>query len=88
MDTKFLIKGCSKIGQAIGKSGREIPSLVKDHGLPAYREDLNGPWYARPDDLDIWSIVQADKHLPAKWREIRSRYQHLVSPQTAGKGGP
>jgi hypothetical protein len=83
---EYIIKGREKIAEAVGKSGRDIPTLVKQEGLPAYQEDGNGPWYARSDDLVIWSIWKADQYLPEKWREIRSQYQHLISPSNKGNG--
>lgn len=86
MSEEYLIKGREKIARVVGKKSKDVPALVKDEGLPAYQECSNGPWYARPDDLKIWSVWKADQFLPSKWGEIRAQYQHLISPSNKGSG--
>ncbi|BCS87345.1 hypothetical protein [Pseudodesulfovibrio sediminis] len=81
---EYIIKGRDRIAKAVGKAFKDVPTLVEREGLPAYQERDGGPWFARPDDLDIWSIWKADQYLPEKWGEIRSQYQHLVSPSNKG----
>lgn len=87
MSGDFIIKGRGKIAAAIGKSARDIPMLVKRQHLPAFQETDDGPWFARADDLYIWSLWKADRFLPEDWGEIRAKYQHLVPLSHQGKGG-
>ncbi|GAB7024717.1 hypothetical protein [Salidesulfovibrio brasiliensis] len=81
----FLIKGRSEIAKAVGRSVRDIPALVRDRELPAYQVDGTGPWFARPEDLAIWCLAEADAHLPEGWKEKRRRYMCMISFRSEGK---
>lgn len=82
---EYFVRGRENIARAVGRAAKDLPALVKDEGLPAWKD---GEWRALSQDLMIWSVLQADKFLPSAWGEIRTRYQHLVSPSSEGnKGG-
>lgn len=81
--SEYFIKGRENIARAIGRTAKDLPALVKDEGLPAWKD---GEWKALPQDLQIWSLREADKFLPSDWGEIRAQYQYLFSPSKSGKG--
>lgn len=51
----LLYRNATEIGEAIGKSRREVNRLVREEGLPAWQErPPTGPWYALPEDIREW----------------------------------
>lgn len=67
--TVKCLKGAEEIGEYIKVSGKEIPRLVKEEGLPAFRRDNKGPWRSSVPALDEWMEQQIAKHV-AKTRKL------------------
>lgn len=82
-----VIKGRAAIAEAVGENYRDIPALVRDKGLPAYKTDGTKEWRAVDVDLEIWMLEQADMSLPEDWKERRRKYKDLFSSSTEGKAG-
>jgi len=59
----LLLKGAAAIAKAIGENRNDIPSLVENEGLPAWRKGGKGPWKARPASVDKWLEEQERKHV-------------------------
>lgn len=59
------LKGAEEIGEYIKESGKEIPRLVAEEGLPAFRRHNKGPWRSFAPALDAWMERQIEKHAPA-----------------------
>ncbi len=55
----MLIKTRKAIARYVGEYEEEIPTLVKDKGLPAWRTRPNGIWKALQTDLDAWLMQRA-----------------------------
>ena len=57
------LKGAEEIGEYIKESGKEIPRLVIEEGLPAFRRNNKGPWRSYIPALDAWMEQQIKKHV-------------------------
>jgi hypothetical protein len=65
-DTKhetFLCRGAQAIAEAVGRSRREVPYLVSHKGLPAWKRNAKGPWFALRPDLEKWLKKERDRYL-------------------------
>lgn len=60
---QLAIRGAKEIGKAAGVSWKEVPRLVKEQGLPAFKIAGSSAWIALPEDLRKWLRQQADKAL-------------------------
>lgn len=67
--TVKCLKGAEEIGEYIKQSSKEIPRLVKEEGLPAFRRNNKGPWRSSVAALDDWMERQIDKHV-ARTRKL------------------
>ena len=56
------LKGAEEIGEYIKESGKEVPRLVAEEGLPAFRRHNKGPWRSFIPALDAWMEQQIVKH--------------------------
>ena len=56
------LKGAEEIGEYIKESGKEIPRLVAEEELPAFRRHNKGPWRSYAPALDAWMERQIEKH--------------------------
>lgn len=61
--TQLALRGAKEIGRAAGVSWREVPRMVKENGLPAFKIDGKGGWLALAEDLECWLREQRDKAL-------------------------
>ena len=59
----LIYKGAKEIGRAIGAGRNEVPRLVDQEGLPAWKESDAGPWKALPEDLRAWLVQRRKKYL-------------------------
>ncbi|WP_029897804.1 helix-turn-helix domain-containing protein [Desulfohalovibrio reitneri] len=50
----ILLVGKEQIAKALGVGKNTIPRLVREEGLPAWREGSRGIYRALPDDLTTW----------------------------------
>jgi hypothetical protein len=64
---KLWLSNATEIGAAIGRSRYEVPNLVKNDNLPAFK--FYGRWTAIPAELKRWCIGQSIQHL--KQRKIK-----------------
>ncbi|WP_147819717.1 DNA-binding protein [Salidesulfovibrio onnuriiensis] len=63
MQQHICLKGAKDICYAVGENPKEITSLVKLHGLPAWKRANRGQWRALPEDLRRWVRAQRDKNI-------------------------
>lgn len=59
----ITLRGKEAIAAAIGVRVQDVGRLVREEGLPAYREDNKGPWRATVVHLQQWAAERAEKHL-------------------------
>ncbi len=67
--TAKCLKGAEEIGEYIKVSGKVIPRLVEEEGLPAFRRNNKGPWRSYVPALDVWMEQQIAKHV-ARTRKL------------------
>lgn len=60
---QLAIRGAKEIGKAAGVSWKQVPRLVREHGLPAFKISGSSTWIILPEDLQRWLRTQADKAL-------------------------
>jgi hypothetical protein len=58
-----ILKGAEEIAGFIKEDVNQIPHLVKDEGLPAWKRTYRGPWRALDIDLCRWLLSQRKKYL-------------------------
>lgn len=63
MINKLALKGAKEIADAVGLNHKEIPRLVKEEKLPAFKLNGKGNWLALPEDLQRWLREQRNKAL-------------------------
>lgn len=68
MDT-ICLRGARMICEAVGENHKEIVSLVRDKGLPAWKREEKGTWRALPEDLRRWVKGLRDANLPPSLSE-------------------
>lgn len=59
--SELLIVGAKSIAQTIGEGRNDIPRLVAQEGLPAWKK--RGTWRALPEDLTEWLRKQREKNV-------------------------
>lgn len=59
----IVLKGAKAICGAVNENPKQIASLVKQEGLPAWRRSQNDSWRARPEALKTWAVEQQQKYL-------------------------
>ncbi len=63
MHQEICLKGAKEICYAVGENPKEIVSLVREHGLPAWKRADRGRWRALPEDLRLWMRQQRDRNI-------------------------
>lgn len=63
MIEKSVLKGAKEIAEAGGFCWKQITTMVKDEGLPAFKRKGKGTWLAVPDDIAKWVKDQREKYL-------------------------
>ena len=58
-----LLRGATEIAKEIGANRAEIPRLVLEEKLPAYKRGGKGPWLARRESLAAWLKLDEERHL-------------------------
>lgn len=61
---KIWLSSAEDIAAAIGRNRHDIPRLVDDEGLPAFK--FYGKWTALPHDIDVWGRTMAKKYRGVK----------------------
>lgn len=79
---EYCLKGAKDICVAVGENPKNMHELVNDHGLPAWKRDVNGTWRALPEDLRRWIREQRDRHISSYVFKPRTMAQ-----AKAAKGG-
>lgn len=59
----ICLKGARDICLAVGENPKQISSLVKYQGLPAWKRNGSGSWRALPEDLYVWVRKQRDRNI-------------------------
>jgi hypothetical protein len=57
---RIWLSTADEIATAIGRERHDIPRLVKDEGLPAFK--FYGKWTALSEDMILWSRKMAKKY--------------------------
>lgn len=63
MSEPMVIVGREEIARSICVSPRAIARLVREEDLPAWRESMNCPWKALPNDLRAWLQQRRDRFM-------------------------
>ena len=58
-----MVFGAENISQIIKRSVKEIPGLVRDHGLMAWKDEPNGKWRALLPDLLEFNRLEKERNL-------------------------
>lgn len=66
--TRICLKGAKAICEAVGENPKEMMSLVRKEGLPAWKRAGRGGWRALPDDLQEWVRKQRDRNIDQSWK--------------------
>lgn len=59
----ICLRGAKAICEAVGENPKEMVTLVRVKGLPAWKREGKGPWRALPEDLQCWLRAQRDRSL-------------------------
>jgi hypothetical protein len=62
MNDKVWLNGKAEIGQALGKGPGEVLRLIREEGLPAWRETPTSSWKVLPEDLRKWARERARQY--------------------------